>query len=78
MALSQHPARLILIFTKKRKGPHGRVSRVCNARPPCRESMNEMRKEKNLLRYYTLVLIKHNSTITQDRECIFLIPMSAL
>lgn len=36
MALSQHPARLILIFTKKRKGPHGREF-VMHVLPVARE-----------------------------------------
>jgi len=54
MALSQHPVWLILIFTKKRKRPYGRVSRLCNVHRYARA--NEVRKEKIWV-FYTLLYL---------------------
>lgn len=60
MALSQHPARLILIFTKKRKGPHGREFVTHLA------IVNQVRREQITI-YCGLVLVKRDSIIARDR-----------
>ena len=74
MALSQHPARLILIFTKKRKGSHGRVLRVHTYVAVVRTYFVNEAREKKII---TILLVYlSNITLLLPRIDVFLITMS--